>query len=183
MAKSRRSRRARIDPVAKLARTILPPEQVSNLVICDVANHSDADQRDMESLKRTKTVRKLTRVELMLKAGVINAEQAQACAWYVESHELGYQTVGCTANYTGAGGGGFGPKDLLGRYSAQIEARANYRYARLALPAHLVERFDSILFDPDIRPPQMMAKADKASFSLCAFLLHGQIGHLLAIAA
>ena len=48
-ALSKRLRKTREDPVVKLARTILPAEQVSrgDLRIVDISNHSDADQRAM----------------------------------------------------------------------------------------------------------------------------------------
>lgn len=180
---SKRLKKSRADPVAKLAESILPPEQATHgdLAIRDVANHTEADQRAMIRSKETKTVRRLTRVELMRKAGVITAEQALACEWYLAAHELGFQTIGCTANYSGAGGGAFGSSDLLARYKVQREARENFRYARLALPAHLAPLFDRIVLGPlDVRT---LTNVERLRFSLAAFLLQGQIGHLLAIAA
>jgi hypothetical protein len=180
----RRSKaKPRKDPLTKLARTILPDAQVERggLVMRDIANHSDSDQRRMVRSGETKTVRKLTRVELLTRAGIITSDQASACEWYAEAHELGYGTVGCTANYGGAGGGGFGSSDLLARYRAQQEARENFSYARLAIPAHLVGLFDRVVIGPmDIRT---LTKDDRLAFGLAAYLLHGQIGHLLAIAA
>lgn len=186
MAKSKRIRKAktRVDPVAKLALTIIPREQfrMGAYAIRDVANHSESDQRSMVRSGETRTVRRKTRIELMRDAGVITVDQASACEWYASNYELGFQTVGCTANYAGAGGGGFGSGDLLARYKAQGEARENFTYARLAIPRHLLDIFDAVTLGTG-RPPHMMRKADKLRFSLAAFLLHGQIGHLLAIAA
>lgn len=181
---SRRLRKTREDPTSKRARSILPAEQAGkrDLVVCDVANHSDADQRASVRSGETRTVRRLTRVELLVKAKVINLDQAAACAWYVDAHELGFQTVGCTANYGGAGGGGFGSNDLLARYKAQGEAREDYFFARSAIPQHLLQTFEGVVLGTG-RPPHMMPKADRLRFSLAAFLLHQQIGHMLAIAA
>jgi len=181
---SRRLRKTREDPTAKLARTILPPEQANRggLAIRDVANHTDADQRISVRSGETKTIRRLTRIELLVKAHVINAEQAAACGWYSDRYELGFQTTGCTANYGGAGGGGFGSNDLLARYKAQGEAREDYYYARQAIPQHLLQTFEGIVLGTG-RPPHMMPKADKLRFSLAAFLLHQQIGHMLLVAA
>jgi hypothetical protein len=190
--RSRRARQPRIAPLEKLALSITTPEQARHgLKAVDIANHTDEDQREMVRLraaepdrksdKARQTVRKLTRVELLTKAGVITPDQALACEWYLTAHELGYQTVGCTANYLGAGGGGFGSSDLLARYKAQGEARENYLYARLAIPAHLIGLFDRVVIGPlDIRT---LTKEDRLRFSLAAFLLHGQIGHMLMIAA
>ncbi len=181
---SRRLRKTREDPVAKLARSILPAEQVAQggLAIRDVANHSEQDQRAMVRSGNKQTVRRLTRVEMLVRSGDINPDQALACTWYATAYELGFQTVGCTANYCGAGGGGFGASDLLARYKAQGEARDDYFYARSAIPQHLVSVFEGIVLGTG-RPPHMMSKADKLRFSLAAFLLHQQIGHMLAIAA
>lgn len=186
-SRDKRRKRPRVDPVVKLAKTILPGEQATNgdLAIRDVANHSDADQRASVRSGETRTVRRLTRVERLTRAGVITLDQALACEWYSGAYELGFQTVGCTANYMGAGGGGFGSGDLLARYKAQGEARANYHYARQAIPSHLIGLFEAIVLHGGNEPGRwsMIGKEDKIRFSLAAFLLHGQIGHMLAIAA
>lgn len=184
-SKSRRARKPRVDPVAKLAKAIgIPAEQVSTgtHIIRDVANHSEADQRASVRSGETQTLRRLTRIEQLAKAGIITPEQSAACGWYATQHELGFQTIGCTANYTGAGGGGFGSSDLLARYKAQREARENYLYARQAIPDYLLGTFEGVVLHAG-RPPHMMPKAEKLRFSLAAFLLHEQIGHLLAVAA
>jgi hypothetical protein len=180
----KRSRKLKVDPVLKLAESILPAEQIRNQLyaICGVSNHSDADQRAMVRSGETKTLRRLTRIELMHKAGIINAEQAQACEFYAAAYQLGFQTIGCTANYGGAGGGGFGSTDLLARYKAQAEARENYHYARLAVPKHLLPSLDAVVLETG-HPPHKMRKEEKLRFSLAAFLLHGQVAHLLSVAA
>lgn len=183
MAKRYRTRKARIDPVVKLASSILPAAQVAQggLVIRDVANHSEADQRASIRSGETKTVRKMTRVELLHKAGIITVEQMAACEWYLSAYELGYQTVGCTANYSGAGGGGFNGGHLMSRYKAQAEARENYHYAKQAIPEHLLGIFERVVIGPmDIRT---LTKEGRLRFSMAAFLLHGQIGHMLLVAA
>jgi len=179
-------RKPKADPVAKLARSILPEAQVrGDLVIRDVANHTEADQRASVRSGETKTVRRLTRVERLTRAGVITVDQQAACEWYSDAYELGFQTVGCTANYMGAGGGGFGAADLFSRYKAQGDARANYFYARQAIPNHLLGLFEAIVLHGGEQPGRwyMIGKEDKLRFSLAAFLLHGQIGHMLLVAA
>jgi hypothetical protein len=118
----------------------------------------------------------------MQRAGIINAEQAAACEFYAAAYQLGFQTIGCTANYGGAGGGSFGSSDLLARYKAQAEARENYYYARLAVPKHLLPSLDTVVLETG-QPPHKMRKEEKLRFSLAAFLLHGQVAHLLQIAA
>lgn len=185
MKQSRKIKRVRENPAIKQARSIgVPDIQIhrGNLVICDVANHSDDDQRRMVRSGERQTVRRLTRVEQLAKQGYITQDQLAACSWYADAHELGFQTIGCTANYGGAGGGGFGSHDLLARYKAQGEARENYHYARQAIPAHLLTAFESILFGQG-RPVHMLPKSERTKFSMAAWLLHGQVAHLLAIAA
>lgn len=181
--RSRRTRKNREDPVVRLALRITTPEQARHaLREVDVVNHTAADQRHSIRAKETKTVRKLTRVEMLVRTGDITHDQAAACTWYAMAYELGFQTIGCTANYCGAGGGGFGAGDLLARYKAQGEARDNYFYARSVIPPHLLGIFEGIILGNG-RPPHMLPKADKLRFSLAAFRLHEQIGHMLAIAA
>lgn len=179
----RRSRRTKVDPVEKLALSIIPDQQFrgGDFAIRDIANHSEDDQRTMVRSGNKQTIRRRTRVEMMRDSKAINQEQALACEWYAEAYQLGFQTIGCTANYTGAGGGGFGASDLLARYKAQAEARENYHFARLAIPAHLIPALDSVVLETG-RPPQMMSKAEKLRFSLAAWMLHGQVAHLLGAA-
>lgn len=183
-SKKLRKRKPRVDPVLKLALSLVPAEQVrlGFYVICDVANHSDSEQRAMVRSGEKRTVRRRTRVELMREAGIITAEQAQACEWYAAAHEVGFQTVGCTANYSGAGGGGFGSGDLLARYRAQAEARENYHYARTAIPPALRDVFETVVLGTG-QPPHKMPRNDLLRFRMAAWLLHGQIAHMLAIAA
>jgi hypothetical protein len=99
---SRRIRKQRVPKLEKLALSITTPEQARHgLREVDVANFSDADVKDADSLKRLKTVRKLTRIELLARSGLLTQEQALVCGWYAERHEAGFQTIGCTANYAG----------------------------------------------------------------------------------
>lgn len=180
---SRRIRKSREGPVVKLAKAIgLPPEQHANLVIRDVANYSEADQRASVRSGETKTVRKLTRVELLTKAGVITPDQALACEWYGARHELAFNFgQGTCANYSGAGGSGGLGWDHGSRSIAQAEARADLEYARQVIPDWLLADFERVVIGPmDIRT---LTKEGRLRFSLAAFRLHGQIGHLLLIAA
>jgi hypothetical protein len=181
---SRTGKKPQVPATVKLAMKIVPLEQASrrDYVECGVANHTDEDQRAMVRSKETKTIRKKTRIERMVIAGLIDKDQQNACEWYANAFELGYATVGCTANYCGAGGGGFGSSDLFARYKAQQEAREDYAYARKAIPGDYLKLFDYVLFghEPDFKAlPEHM----RNSISLAAWLLHGQIGHMLLIAA
>lgn len=179
-----KKRKVKTDPVEKLALSIIPDQQYrgGSFAIRDISNHSEADQRTMVRSGNKQTIRRKTRIEMLRDSGVINQEQAVACEWYAAAHELGFGTIGCTANYAGAGGGVFGSSDLLARYKAQSEARENFYYARQSIPAHLIPSLDAVALETG-RPPQMMRKAEKLRFSLAAFLLHGQIAHLIAEAA
>jgi hypothetical protein len=195
---SRRIRKLREDPVSKLAREIgLPPEQHHGLKAVDIANHSEDDQREMVRLraaepdrdmpgrksdKARQTVRKLTRVELLTRAGIITPDQALACEWYGERYQLAFDYgQGTCANYGGVGGSGGLGWDHGARSLAQGEARKDLEYARLALPDWLLGEFERVVIGPmDIRT---LTKEGRSRFSLAAFRLHGQIGHLLAMAA
>lgn len=181
---SKTGKKPQIPPVVKLALNVVPAEQARrrDYVEVGVSNHTDEDQKDAVSLKRLKTIRKLTRIEQMTRLGLIDKDQEAACEYYANAHELGYATVGCTANYGGAGGGGFGSSNLFARYKAQADARANYYYARQAIPRDYLVMFDFALFGPE---PDFKAMPDHArtSISLAAWLLHGQVGHMLLIAA
>jgi hypothetical protein len=180
---SRTGKKPRVDPVVKLASSILPPEQAKrgDLTICDVANHSEADQRASVRSKETTTVRKLTRVEKLRKAGIITVEQFDACEWYAAAYELGFSTVGCTANYEPTVCG-ISSNDLLARYKAQSEARKDYYYARQAIPDNLLWLFEAIVLETG-DPPVNLNRPNRVRFSMAAYLLQGQIGHLLRIAA
>jgi hypothetical protein len=197
--KSRRARKPRIDPVAKVALTVTTPEQARHgLALADISNHTDADQREMVRLraaepdrdtrehksdKARQTVRKLTRVEKLRNAGVITPEQALACEWYGERFELAFDSgQGTTANYGGVGGRGGAGWDHSARSSAQAEARADVVYAELAIPKHLLELFQFVVVGAWNATPRL-TKEDKLRFSLAAHRLHGQVAHLLMVAA
>lgn len=182
---SKTGKKPRVDPVFKLARTILPAEQCDprSLVIRDVANHTIAEQRDSISLGQTKTVRKKTRVETLRDAGVINAEQAASCEWYGNNYEMGYEVAqGTTANYTGTGGGGFGAKDLFARHEAQRQARLNIEYARRAIPPDLLGLLEYVVAGPVWSMPLLNTR-DKGRFAEAAKALHEQVGHMAQLAA
>jgi hypothetical protein len=177
---SRTGKKPRVDPVVKLALTITTPEQVRHGIReVDVANHSEADQRASVRSKETRTIRKLTRVELLARSGLLTQEQAVVCSWYQERHELGFQTVGCTSNYAGAGGGSINSSDLLARYKDQAEAREDYQYARQAIPQHLLGIFEGVVLGNG-RMPQ---GSDRLRFNLAVLRLYQQVGHMFGWAA
>lgn len=146
-ARERKDRRLRVDEATKIARLVLPEGQADRggFAVADVANHSDSDQRHMVRSGEKRTVCRLTHIERLKRLNAITSEQALICEWYAKQHELGYQTVGCTANYSGAGGGGFGPSDLLARYKAQARARDNHIAARAAIPPALRHLFERVV--------------------------------------
>lgn len=175
MKTSRKIRKLREDPTLKLARTIgVPKAKAGDFRICDAPNPTAGQNT---------TVRRLTRIEQMAKAGLITPDQAQACEWYADNHCRAYdEGQGTTANYGGVGGGGGLGWDHGARSLAQREARDNIDYARLAIPSHLLGVFEAITLGTG-RPIQMLPKTDRLRFSQAAWHLHGQIAHLLAIAA
>jgi hypothetical protein len=92
-----------------------------------------------------RTVRRLSHIDLLIARRVISREHGALCQWYADQHEIGFQTVGCTANYLGAGGGGFGAHDLLARYAEQAIARTNYVLARGSISPKLIQLFERVV--------------------------------------
>jgi hypothetical protein len=170
----------------------LPAAQIArgDLRLAPVANWSDADQRHMVRSREKTTVRRLSRIERLRAAGTIERHEAQACDWYAAQHALGYDTIGCTTNYGGVRGTDFRSADLFARYRAQAEARANFAFARAALPAHFLPLFEAIVLDgkamadagtglyEQLGRSQRAARL-RAAFRLVANLLHGRIAHML----
>jgi hypothetical protein len=144
--KSRRVRKQRVPEEEKLARSLgLPGYRAGHFQAVDIANRTDDDQRKMVRSQEMRTLRRTTHIERLASAGTITKDQADICEWYASQHELGYSTIGCTANYGGAGGGGFGSSDLLARYKAQARARNNHIAARAAIPPALRHLFDRVV--------------------------------------
>ncbi len=132
MAK-RKTNRIRVSSAAQVARKIgLPEAQIANddFVLTDVANHTTADQRDMVSLKRTKTVRKKTKLEKLRDAEVLDDEGYRACRWYQDSYSLGYDTIGVVAQYENTGGVSSGQRTFSHTGTLeQVQARHSHAKA------------------------------------------------------
>jgi hypothetical protein len=140
------------------------------------------------------TVRKLTHIEQLQRRGVLEPHQAAACEWYADAHALGFDTIGCTANYDGGGGGGgIAAFDLCARFKHQMEARENYAWARQFVPKPYRALFDDIIINRATiagvaavtfanKRSQAESKA-RAALQLCANLLHDGIKALLPIDA
>ncbi len=94
------------DPTIALAYATVPAIQVANdrFEICDVANHSDGDQRHMVRSGQKKTVRRLTKIEKLHKAGIIDKREALACEWYQAQYEEQYETRVKIADWAATGG-------------------------------------------------------------------------------
>ncbi len=145
---STRIKRERIDPVSKVAREIdLASAHHADFALVDVSNRSEADTRATMRSGAKQTLIRKTRVQRLVSAGTIDEHQAKAIQWYADQHEAGYATVGCTANYGGTGGGGFGTSDLLARYGEQAEARDNYLWAKNFIPNDLIAGFEAVVLD------------------------------------
>lgn len=154
------------------------------LVLADVANQTDADQRHMVRSEQTRTVRRLTRIERMARAGMIEKHHVAACEWYAAAHALGYDTLGITARYGEGTGGGNGGHTHMARYKAQREAREDYHFAREALPAPCLDIFESVVLNGN---PVTHGHSGREAinrrlrFVVCADVLHGRIAHMLPV--
>lgn len=194
MAKAKRGRvKTPEQQAVRIARSIgVPERQMRGLILVDVSNRSDTDQRHSVRSGETRTVRKLTRIERLHRAGTIERHEAAACQWYADAYSLGYDTIGCTANYAGAGGGGRVSDHLFARYRAQDEARANYAFARIAIPREFLPMFEAVVLEgraiaeagtglyEQLSRSQKLGKL-AATFRLTANLLHGHIAHCLPV--
>lgn len=180
---------------AKLARGLgLPEAQIArgDFRPAAVANYTERDQRHMVRSGEKQTVRRMTRIERLRAAGTIDKHEAQACEWYAEQHALGYDTICMVANYGRSSGGKVGNHDLFAQYRIQAEARANYAFARVVLPAHWLPMFEAIVLDgralgeagmglyEQLGKSQRAAKL-RAAFRLVANVLHGRIAHCLPV--
>lgn len=93
------------------------------------------------------TVRKLTKVELLRKRGVIEAHEATACEWYADTAALAWDTTGCTANYEGSSGGGgaHAPDRLMAKSQAIQHARDDYRMVGEGVPPAYLKIFEAVV--------------------------------------
>ena len=155
---SRRLRKTREDPTAKLARTILPPEQANrgDLRLIDVANHSDDDQRDMArgltwdshgkvKTGERKTVRRQSKIDELRIRGLLDDDEAKACEWYHRAHALRYDTLGVTAKYGDGGGGSKKNYDHLPKTRDQEDAWRNFEFAREGISPPIRPMFERIV--------------------------------------
>lgn len=174
------------DPTVMLALSIVPAAQVANdrFVECNVANHSENDQRHTVRSGEKKTVRRFSHIDWLVVRKTLSAEHGKLCQWYADQHELGYSTIGCTANYCGTGGGGFGSTDLLSRHITQARARDNYAMARDAIPNILRPLFERVVIGGlGLGEAGGYARYSRLSrsFRLAVETLEREIGHLVSI--
>lgn len=172
----------------KLARRLLPAVQArrGDFTFHDVQNRTDADQRHMVRSDEKRTLRRLTRVEKLQRAGTITRDEAQACQWYADAYSLGYDTIGMTAHYQGSGVRSGGVFCLASRYRAQQEARENYDFAKQGISPFLLPLFERVVIE-GLTIGQATQKAGRqltrytSAFRLAANQLHGRIAHILPI--
>lgn len=137
MRASRKIKKLREDPVAKLAKVIgLPPAQVKpDLRIVDAPNPEAGNNR---------TLRKPTKLEKLHRLGVITERELLVCEWYHEAHSLRYDTVGITAKY-GDCHGGSPKRDHLPSSRKQEEAFRNFEFAREGITPAVRQVFDRVV--------------------------------------
>jgi hypothetical protein len=140
------------------------------------------------------TVRRLTVVERLRRAGVIEAHEAAACEWFATAAAVGFDTVRVTSNYDGGGGGGSAaaPDYLMAKTAGIAIARENYRFAVRFIPPTWLPMFEAVVCNNErlsswgeqlfagLSGSRQNAKA-RAALQLCANRLHAGIAHLLPI--
>lgn len=184
---ARQRSRQRVDPETKLTREIrkmgiLPAVQVrqGDFKLHDVANHSEADHRHTVRSKETQTVMRKSHLEKLCARRAITPDQYRICQWYADQYEAGFATVGCTANYMGAGGGGFGAKDLFARYEAQLSARENYHMAKSTIARPLLGLFERVVIHQTPINEGGRCTRLSLSFRLAVQQLEAGVGHMLS---
>lgn len=147
-SRSNRIKRAKPDPTMIVANEIdLPTAQRvrANLVLVDVVNFTDADQRHMVRQAKRQTIRKLTKIEKLARAGIIDDREARACEWYAAAHAMRYDTTGTTARYGESNGGGRTNFDHMPKTKPQWEALEHYTMAREAICPTIRPMFDRVV--------------------------------------
>ena len=186
MARSNRIKKTRDTPIAKVARQIeLASPHQQDFTLADKANYTGDDTRDTMRSGAKQTLRRLTRIERLVKLDIIDRDQAAACQWYADAHELGFVAqLGVTANYGATGGGGGQAPDHFAKNEAQRHARENYRFAREGIPEELRDLFDSVVMgslgENEFRA---VTRNEVLRSGIAAWRLHGQVSHLISVAA
>ena len=148
MTRSRRIKRDRVDPATRLARDLdLPASQIAQAEygICDVANHSDGDQRHMVRSGAKRTVYRKTKIAKLYDAKIISLREAAACQWYANAHAMRYDTTGITARYGEGGGCRQTSFDHLPKTKAQEQAFWHFDTARQAIACPLLPMFERVV--------------------------------------
>lgn len=181
-------------------------QQVEELLAIAAQTGVPAAQRDPDmmatlrvpqigSAPRTtdKTIRRLTRVERLLRAGVLERHEADACEWYAEVTALAWDTTGTTANYEGGGSGGgsaHAPDRLMAKRQDIAWARDDYREARALLGGTMATAFEAVVCrNEGLGPTAAAAFPDLARsqagermrtmLKFCANVLHDRFGGLM----
>jgi hypothetical protein len=144
MARTNKIRKASEDPVAKLERTIVPEVQAGRGLYLIVDAPTFAGEENKAGSK-ARTLRKLTRIEKLERAKVINKREAEACEWYATRHAARYDVIGITAKYGEQASGGrksycHGPKT-----PEQISALLDYDFARAGISPMILPMFERIV--------------------------------------
>lgn len=95
-----------------------------------------------------KTVRKLTRVEKLVKRSVLTRDEGEACEWYAELHATAWDTTKVTADYEGGGGrsgSAFASHPAMAKSQLIANARSQYASARGAIPERYAGVFEAIV--------------------------------------
>jgi hypothetical protein len=91
------------------------------------------------------TVRRLTAIEKLERAGVLERHHKAACEWYANAHELGFMTSCRTSNFEGASGGGCSTAELLIGHDNQRIARDDYHWGRTFIPTMYLALFERLI--------------------------------------
>ncbi len=131
----------------RIAEQIMPAAQVArgDYEVRDVANYNEADQRHMVRSGERKTIRRTTKIDQLLKRGIINDREALACEWYQSTYENEYETRVRIADWGGTGGSS---DRAYGHWPAGTpldNAESLYRFARQGIAAPFLPLFERVV--------------------------------------
>jgi hypothetical protein len=144
---TRRLKKTRIDPVVKLAMTIVPEQQArrGDLKVVDVQNHTEADQRRMVRSGEDRTVRRQTHVERIAARLSLDPRETAACQWFADAHAARYDTLGTTGSYGESSRSGRTNFDHLPSTIEQDRAGNEFQMARDGIVPLLRPMFERVV--------------------------------------
>lgn len=92
-----------------------------------------------------RTVRRMTRVQMLYRAGVLDRDLYSACEWYRTRWEISGLDPLVASTFDPRFGTGAQAFGHMGKTPAQVDARSDFRWAQSFLPADVRGLFDAVV--------------------------------------